>query len=167
MLERTTIHEPTELLLHDLGSALTMEDTIVEMLQELQQEARTDEVRDLLRHHEQQTLQQVENVKRAFEALGAEPERQGCPPIEGIEKQGRTTIKKTEDELNDAVILAGAGETEHFEIAVYENLITHAEAMGHEDVVVLLRENLEQEEQTLRDVTRLAVARAAEHAAAA
>jgi hypothetical protein len=35
------------------------------------------------------------------------------------------------------VILGGAAETEHHEIAVYEGLITKAEAMGEQDIVGL------------------------------
>jgi ferritin-like metal-binding protein YciE len=50
------------------------------------------------------------------------------------------------------VILSGAAETEHHEIAVYEGLITHARAMGQDEVVRLLQENLEQEQHTLEEV---------------
>jgi ferritin-like metal-binding protein YciE len=35
-----------------------------------------------------------------------------------------------DDSLNDHVIIAGVQETEHHEVAVYEGLITNAEAMG-------------------------------------
>jgi ferritin-like metal-binding protein YciE len=52
----------------------------------------------------------------------------------------------------DAVILSGAAETEHHEIAVYEGLITEAEAMGKQDIVELLSQNLEQEQHTLEEV---------------
>jgi ferritin-like metal-binding protein YciE len=52
------------------------------------------------------------------------------------------------------VILAGCAETEHHEIAVYENLIVHADALNHEDIVALLRENLEQEQHTLGEVLK-------------
>ena len=45
--------------------------------------------------------------------------------------------------------VAGVCETEHHEIAVYEGLITKAEAMGEQDIVALLQENLEQEEAAL------------------
>lgn len=45
---------------------------------------------------------------------------------------------------------AGAGaRTEHYEIAAYEGLVTMAEAMGEDDVVKLLNENLEQEKNAL------------------
>ena len=50
------------------------------------------------------------------------------------------------------MILAGAAETEHHEIAVYEGLITEAQAMGKQDIVQLLQQNLEQERHTLEEV---------------
>jgi uncharacterized membrane protein len=41
-----------------------------------------------------------------------------CPAIEGVEKEGSANIKKADDSVVDAVILSGAAETEHHEIAV-------------------------------------------------
>jgi len=52
----------------------------------------------------------------------------------------------------DSVILQGAVEVEHHEIGVYENLIINAQAMGRDDAVSLLRQNLEQEQHTLEEV---------------
>ena len=74
------------------------------------------------------------------------------PAIEGIQKEGKANAKKTDDALVDSVLLAGAAETEHHEIAVYEGLIINARAMGRDDVVTLLQENLEQEQHTLDEV---------------
>ena len=75
-----------------------------------------------------------------------------CPAIEGIEKEGHANIKKADDSVVDAVILSGAAETEHHEIAVYEGLIIHAEAMAQPKIVDLLSQNLEQERHTLEEV---------------
>lgn len=54
------------------------------------------------------------------------------------------------------MILSGAIETEHHEIAVYEVLVTNAEARGAPEVAALLRENLEQEQHTLEEVKSVA-----------
>src|SRR5207248_9395069 len=64
--------------------------------------------------------------------------------------RSQANLKLVDDSLNDQVIVSGVTETEHHEIAVYEGLITTAEAMGEEDVVALLQENLEEEEATLQ-----------------
>jgi ferritin-like metal-binding protein YciE len=49
---------------------------------------------------------------------------------------------------------------------VYTGLITKAEAMGEEDIVALLEENLEQEEHTLKEVEKAAQEKAADLAEA-
>jgi ferritin-like metal-binding protein YciE len=154
MFDKVQINEPAELLTHKLGAALTMEHTVVEMLGTLREKAHDAELQELFTHHRGETQQQIRNLEQAFSALGHEAEPKPCPAIEGLEKEGQANIKMTADHLVDAVILAGAAETEHHEIAVYEGLITHAEANGHEDVAVLLRENLEQEQHTLEEVQR-------------
>ena len=81
----------------------------------------------------EETQAQIRTLHQVFEALGKEPDESPCLPIDGIEKEGQTKLKLVEDELKDAVILAGCAETEHHEIAVYETLIAHADAMGHDD----------------------------------
>ena len=57
----------------------------------------------------------------------------------------------------DGALASGATHVEHYEIATYEGLLAQAEAMGEEDVVALLQENLEQEQQTLGKVEATAV----------
>ena len=166
MLERVRITSPEELFAHNLGAALTMEKTIVDMLKTLIDEAGAGKLKQDLRLHLEQTQAHVRNLEQAFEALGKEPEERPCPAIEGIEKEGQANLKMTEETLKDDVILAGCAETEHHEIAVYENLITHADAMGQEDLVALFRENLEQEQETLRKVMEAALTHAREHATA-
>jgi ferritin-like metal-binding protein YciE len=144
-----TIETPRELYLHKLGAALKMENTILELLPQLQEQARDDQLQQALQHHYEETQKHVENLRRVFQALGEEPDDSPCPAIEGLEKEGQANLKMVDDSLKDDVIVSGVCETEHHEIAVYEGLITKAEAMGEQDVVALLQENLEQEQAAL------------------
>jgi ferritin-like metal-binding protein YciE len=156
LFETTRVHNPRELFAYKLGAALTMENTVLEMLRQLTEEANAGDLKKQLRHHAEETQGQIRNIQQAFRSIGAEAEEQPCPAIEGIEREGQANLKKVEDDLKDHVILAGCAETEHHEIAVYENLMIDADALGHEDVVALLRENLEQEQHTLGEVLRAA-----------
>jgi ferritin-like metal-binding protein YciE len=144
-----SIETPQELFVHKLGAALTMEQTILDMLENLQEEASDQTLKRNLRQHHQETQQHVANLQQIFRALGEEPETQSCPAIEGLEKEGKQMIKQVDDSLVDAAILGGVIETEHHEIAVYDGLIIKAEQMDDEDIVALLHENLEQEEAAL------------------
>lgn len=145
-----TIETPRELYLHKLGAALKMENTILEMLPQLEEHAQDTRLQQALRQHFEETQGHVRNVEAAFSALGEEPDDSPCPAIEGLEKEGQANLKMVDDSLNDQVIVSAVCETEHHEIAAYEGLIMKAEAMGEEDVVALLQENLENEQATLQ-----------------
>jgi len=150
MFER--LNSPKELFSYKLGAALQMENTVLEMLGNLEEAAQSDQLKQQFSHHADETREQIRNIEQAFSALGEEPETNSCPAIDGIEKEGKANRKKADDSVIDAVILSGAAETEHHEIAVYEGLITDAEAMGKNDIVELLQSNLEQEQHTLEEV---------------
>jgi ferritin-like metal-binding protein YciE len=150
MFER--LNTPEELYHYKLGAALKMEQTVLDMLDDNAEAAQREELKQLFRHHQDETRQQISNLEEAFRAFGWEVDDSPCPAIQGIEKEGKANVKKADDKLVDAVLLAGAAETEHHEIAVYEGLITNAQAMGKGDVVELLRQNLEQEQHTLQEV---------------
>jgi ferritin-like metal-binding protein YciE len=152
---KMTVENPKELFVHNLGATLTMENTVEEMLGKLVEKAKDSELKKQLRHHREETQAQIRNIHQVFESLGMQAQTNPCPAIEGIEKEGEANLKMADESLHDDVILAGCAETEHHEIAVYEGLITTAEAMGEEDVVALLQENLEQEEATLQKAQQM------------
>src|SRR5215212_3143708 len=102
-----SIETPNELFVHKLGATLTMEETILGMLENLQQEASDPKLQKDLRDHHQETQQQIENLHRIFQALGEEPEKESCPAIEGLEKEGKQMIKDVDESLVDSVILGG------------------------------------------------------------
>ena len=144
------VEAPRELYVHQLGAALKMENKILEMLPQLEEEAQDGQLQKDLKKHQQETKAHVRNLEQVFRALGEEPDEQSCPTIEGLEKEGQSMLSTVDESLNDAVILSAVVETEAHEIAVYDGLITVAEAMDDQDIVALLRENLENEQQTLQ-----------------
>jgi ferritin-like metal-binding protein YciE len=149
MADLTTL---TELFTHKLGAALTMEQTVFQMLQTLEQQAQEPELKERFSFHRGETDRQLSNLQQIFAALGEQAETQPCPTIDGLKKESELMISLTSDALIDSVLLSGAAETEHHEIAVYEGLITYADELGQEDVVALLTENLEQEQHMLDKV---------------
>ncbi|MEA2332158.1 MAG: hypothetical protein QOK00_1941 [Thermoleophilaceae bacterium] len=150
MFER--INTPQELYQHKLGAALNMEQTVLNMLDDNAEEAQDEQLKQLLRHHQGETREQISNLEQAFQSLGWEVDETANPAFKAFDKQAKAEVKMADDTLDDDVILAGAAETEHHEIAVYEWLITHAKAMGKDDVAQLLQQNCDQEQHTLEEV---------------
>lgn len=144
------LNTPEEIFSFKLGSALSMEQKLVEVLGELEDHAQRAEIKQALRTHRDETRQHVGNIEQCFKLLGEDVDDSPCPVVEAMAKEGRATIKKTDDSLVDAVVLAAATESEHYEIAVYETLLTNAQARGATEVAELLRRNLEQEKHALQ-----------------
>jgi ferritin-like metal-binding protein YciE len=151
----STIETPRELYVHKLGAALKMEKTILDMLPQLEEHANDPRLKESLRQHREETKIHVSNLESAFQGLGEDVDESSSPAIDGLEKEGQANLKMVDDSLNDQVIVGGMAETEHHEIAVYEELITKAAALGEQQIVDLLQANLENEQRTLQKAKQL------------
>jgi ferritin-like metal-binding protein YciE len=143
------LNTPEELFSVKLGSALTMEQQPANVLEQFERDAQLPEIKRAFGEHREETLQHARNVEKCFQLLGEEVGDSPCPVIEAMAKDARATVEKTDDSLVDVVILAAAAESEHYEIAVYETLVTTAEARGATEVAALLQRNLNEEKHAL------------------
>ena len=151
-MSTSTMSDPRELFLHELGDVLYAEQTLVKTLPKLQEEAADEELAQGFGEHLEETRQHVKNVEQAFQALGEEAKAEKCPGIEGIKKEHDDFVanESPSQEVLDAFLTGAGARTEHYEIAAYEGLVTMADAMGEGDVATLLRENLEEEKAALQ-----------------
>jgi ferritin-like metal-binding protein YciE len=149
------IKDARGLFVHQLGEALNMERTVLAMLKSNEQAASEPQLKKLFAHHRDETEGQIRNLEQAFSSLGVKPAGHTCHAMDGMKKESKDLIEKSAPQLVDGVLAGGATHVEHYEIATYEGLITNAEAMGAEDVVALLQENLEQEQHTLTEVQQV------------
>ena len=146
------IGNPEKLFHHELGMALGAERKVLATLRKLEQRAQREELKEQFHHHLEETEGQIENLEQALKDAGAPEGGHEADSANGIAAEGEKMMEKVDEGLIDAVLLSAAAKTEHVEIAMYEGLITKAEAMGADDVVALLEENLEQEKHTLEEV---------------
>ena len=148
MFER--FNTPEEIFSYKLGSALSMERQLVDLLERLEQCTLREEIRHPLAVHREETLQHVANIEHCFTLLEEPVDVSPCGVIEALANESKSMIKKSDDSLPDVLILAVASEAEHYEIAVYETLIANADARrGATAVGKLLRENLAQDKHAL------------------
>ena len=147
----TTMSDPRDLFLHELGDVLYAEQTLVKALPKLNEEASDQELAQGFADHLDETRQHVKNLKLAFVELGEPAKAEKCPGIEGIKKEHDEFVanESPSPEVLDAFLTGAGARTEHYEIAAYEGLITMADAMGETKVSALLTENLEQEKKAL------------------
>jgi ferritin-like metal-binding protein YciE len=140
---------PEEIFSFRLGSALSMERQLVDLLEQLEKCTLREDVRHPLAVHREETLQHIANIKQCFTLLGEAVHNQPCSVVDAMANEGRAMLKKADDSLADIVIVALASEAEHYEVAVYETLIANADARSATAVAKLLRENLAQDKHAL------------------
>ena len=153
----SAIATPRELFVHELGDILYVERQLAtKALPKLISEVKDDEFRSALEDHLTHTKQHVSNVEQVFELLGEDAEAEVCLAFEGLTKEHAQMVEETAGGLIDMVDLGAAARTENYEIAAYETLRRMAKALGEDDAVALLDENLKQEKDALHIVERIA-----------
>lgn len=150
MPELTT---PRDLFLHELGDILYVEKNLVdEVLPKLIGEVQDTKFRQGLEKHLEETRGHITNVEQVFDELGENPKTEECIGFEGLKKEQAKLADEASEDLMDLVNTGAAARTEHYEIAAYSGLIEMARALGQQNAVTLLDENLKSEKETLREV---------------
>jgi ferritin-like metal-binding protein YciE len=150
-----TLDTPTTLMHYQLRTALTMEADSLAALAELTQAARSKEIKDMFRHHSDETKEQIDNLHKVFALLELKDTSAPSPSTKGISRQAESLIEKSSPKLRDQVTLSCALGNEHYEMSAYQSLIIPAAAMGASDAVVLLQANLDQEVHTSQELERM------------
>lgn len=134
------------------------EQKITQGLQELQEAATTEELKEAFEDHLFQTQRHVRRLEKVFEALGQKAEGKKCEAIEGIIREAQQIIEETEDNTitRDAALIMAAQKVEHYEIATYGGLVQMAITMGQYEVAEILDRTLMEEEDTDLLLTEIA-----------
>src|SRR5437764_2494373 len=151
------VQQPRDLLEEKLTEMLYVERKLADdILPTLQEEISNPEFRRGISKHLEETRQHAMNVERTLEILGMEAKEGKCPTLDGMETEHKKGVKDIDSpELVDLFDAGAAAATEHYEIASYNGLIEMIEAMGEREAAGLLRENLQQEQDALREVEQV------------
>lgn len=145
-------------LLHEMSDLLSAEQQFAKALTKVKNNAAGEEVKKLAAQHYEETQQQIDNLKKAFEALGEKPEKMVCKGAQGICEENDSIIKeeKPKGVVKDVALTSGGMRIEHYEIAGYNSAIALAKALKKREVVQLLQANLKQEKEAARKLESVA-----------
>ena len=146
-----------KLLIEELRDLYNGEKQLTKALPKLAKNATSEQLRDLLETHLEETEQQISRLEDAFEMLGEKPRGKHCDGIAGIVEEGNAMLQEDfEGAVLDAGIIAGAQRTEHYEIAAYGTVMAWAKALGLNDLAELLDQTLEEEKAADEKLSALA-----------
>ncbi len=153
-----SIDSLTELLVDELKDLYDAEKRLTKAIPKLAKKASNDQLRAALEEHLEETERQVARLEEAFEHMGETAKAKPCAGMRGIIEEGNEHVGEDyeDDDLRDAVIIGSAQRVEHYEIAAYGTAIAHAKLLGHNEVVQLLVESMNEEKAADEKLTEIA-----------
>jgi ferritin-like metal-binding protein YciE len=146
-----------DLLVDSLRDTLNAERQIVAALPKMIEFAENEDVSAALADHLEVTKNQITRLQEVFSLLGLSARGKHCPGMEGLLEEGSDFMEEAEPgETADAGLIGAAQKVEHYEIAAYGTMIAYARVLGHQQVVQLLEESLEEEREADRLLSEIA-----------
>lgn len=150
---------PFEKLFEDmLKDIYWAEQNLVEALQQMQEAATTEELKNAFEDHLYITQKHASRLERVFSLLGVEAEAKQCDAMAGLISEAQRIIEETEEGTmtRDAGLIIAAQKVEHYEIAAYGSLVQVALTLGHDQAATILERTLTEEEDTDSLLTEIA-----------
>jgi len=146
-----------ELYVEELKDLYSAENQLVKALPKMAKAASSDELRQGLEKHLEQTKGHVQRLGKVFQALEESPKGKKCKGMEGLIEEGAEVMEEDfEGSLMDAALIGAAQRVEHYEIAAYGTVCAFAKELGQAEQASLLTETLEEEKETDEKLTELA-----------
>jgi ferritin-like metal-binding protein YciE len=158
MMERpVSVKTMNDLFVTTLKDIYYAEKQILKALPTMVKKANGQELKDALDAHRKETERQVERLDQAFKMLDVPARGKKCEAIEGIIDEAKEHMEEIKDErVLDASMISSAQAVEHYEICRYGTLIEWAKDLGLDDAVPLLQQNLEEEKNADKLLSKIA-----------
>ena len=156
-----------ELYIDELKDLFSAENQLVKALRKMAKAATSDKLRQGFEDHLEETKGHVQRLIQIFEALGESPKGKKCKGMEGLIEEGSEMEEEFDSAVLDAGLIGAAQRVEHYEIAAYGSTRAMAEQLGHDSIVELLQETLDEEGAADKKLTEIAEGSVLSDAAAA
>jgi ferritin-like metal-binding protein YciE len=158
--ENTTmaVKSVNDLLIDELQDIYHAEKQLVKALPKMAKKAKSDQLRQAVEHHLEETKGHVQRLEQVFEKLDAKPRAKKCEAMEGLIEEAEELMGEiATPEVLDAAMIAAAQKVEHYEIASYGTLSTLAEELGHTEAARLLDQTLSEEKAADQKLNQIAL----------
>ena len=146
-----------ELYIDELKDIYNAENQLLKALPKMAKAAQSEELRDAITSHLEETEGHVERLQKVFESVDEKPKSKTCKAMKGLLEEGSELLQELKGKSSiDAGIIAAAQKVEHYEIASYGTVRAWAEQMGHSEAVELLQETLDEESAADEKLTEIA-----------
>ncbi len=145
-----------DLFVDELKHAYYTEQHLVDALEELENQTSEEKIASAFSEHRSETTDHVERLEEVFDAIGESPETTTDSAVKGLIDDHDTFASHDPDQhVLDRFNIAAGQKSEHYEIAMYGNLIPIADQLGMDDIADTLEQNLREEQDALDELSTI------------
>src|ERR1700709_17275 len=147
-----------ELFIDEIKDIYWAEKHLASALPKLIKGATSEDLKQTIATHLEETKNHVTRLESAFASLGEKAAAKKCLAMEGLLKEAEELLSDTDKgtEVRDVAIISAAQKVEHYEIASYGTLRTLAGTLGYGEAQGLLDETLAEEKNADSLLTQVA-----------
>jgi ferritin-like metal-binding protein YciE len=147
-----------ELFIDEIKDIYWAEKHLASALPKMIKGATSEELKQTITNHLEETRNHVTRLENAFESIGEKAVAKKCLAMEGLLKEATELLSDTDKgtEVRDVAIISAAQKVEHYEIASYGTLRTLAGTLGFNEVQSLFEETLAEEKNADSLLTQVA-----------
>ena len=145
-----------ELFVDELKDLYSAEKQITKALPKIAKGVTSEELKQALLDHLEETNGQVARLEQVFGILGKRPAGKTCIGMKGVLEEGSEMLEDTEKgEVRDAGVISAAQRVEHYEMAGYGSARAFAKLLGQSEIADLLEQTLEEEKAADKKLTSI------------
>jgi len=153
-----TLNSPRELLIEELKDLYSAENQLIKALPKMAKAASNEELKEAFETHLEETRTHAERIEKVMKQLDESPKGKKCKAMEGLLAEGKEVMEEdATPPIMDLALIAAAQKVEHYEIAGYGCARTLAELAGEPKVASVLQETLDEEGETDKRLTKIAM----------
>jgi ferritin-like metal-binding protein YciE len=146
-----------DLLEDELKDIYSAENQLVKALPKMAKKASSPTLKKAFTDHLKQTEGHVARLEKIGKTLAISLKGKTCAAMKGLVEEGKEVIDEDgEPSVIDAALIGAAQRVEHYEMAAYGTVRGLASALGHESVVKLLQQTLDEEGAADKKLTAIA-----------
>jgi ferritin-like metal-binding protein YciE len=146
-----------DVLQDQVRDLLSAEKQLVAALPKVAEAAHSEELKQAISEHLEETRGHVERLHAVSGLLGIDNTATTCKAMQGLIAEGEETLAKDGDPVaKDAAIIAAAQRIEHYEIAAYGTARTLAGELDQQEAERLFGETLDEESAADKLLTKIA-----------
>ena len=143
-----------QLFVDELKDLYSAEKQITKALPKIAKGVTSEELKQALLDHLEETNGQVARLEQVFGILGKRPAGKTCIGMKGVLEEGSELLGETDKgEVRDAGVISAAQRVEHYEMAGYGSARAFAKLLGQSEIADLLEQTLEEEKAADKKLT--------------